>query len=342
MPNALLVITAILLGFAIASALTGLVRTYAQRTQMIDSPNDRTLHHGDVPRGGGLSIVVVMLLCLACLEYGYSNAAIAPVIAVTAVLGGLGWIDDKFGLGPFVKIGVQLLVAVYAVSYVGAFNAVTVGGYEFEFGKLSMLLSVLWVAWMANAYNFMDGIDGIAASQTAVVACVMGVWFALDDNGAIALFCYAIMASSLGFLVWNWNPARIFMGDVGSVTLGGVFAVLAIVGNAQNGVPLTAYIILFGLFLFDTIVTLIRRAVEGKVVWKPHREHFYQRATTTGLGHAFVTVCAIISTLVLAVLASFEKFQVPPIGLWPFLALFLLAVLASAVLFREKTRAKHR
>jgi Fuc2NAc and GlcNAc transferase len=147
------------------------------------------------------------------------------------------------------------------------------------------------------------------------------------------------MAASLGFLIWNWTPARIFMGDVGSVTLGGVFAVLAIIGNVQDGVPLTAYIILFGVFLFDTIVTLIRRLIEGKVIWNPHREHFYQRAAATGLGHAFVTVSAILATLVLAALASLEKFQVAPAGLWPLLALFLLTTLASLVMVREKSRA---
>jgi len=341
MPHALLVIAATLLGFAASYALTGVVRTYAERTRMVDSPNNRTLHEGDVPRGGGLSIVIVMLVCLALLGYAYQNAVVLPVMAVTAMLGVLGWTDDKFGLGPLLKISVQIIVAVYAVVTIGSVGSATIAGYELEFGGLSVLLSVLWIVWMTNAYNFMDGIDGIAASHTAIVACVMGVWFALDHNAAMALFCYAIMAASLGFLIWNWTPARIFMGDVGSVTLGGVFAVLAIVGNVQDGVPLTAYIILFGVFLFDTIVTLLKRLIEGKVVWNPHREHFYQRATTTGLGHAGVTVGVVIATLALAALATLEKYQVSPTGLWPLLALVMLAVLASVVILRERSRVDH-
>ena len=339
MPHVLLVIAATLLGFTASYALTGLVRTYAERTKMLDTPNDRTLHEGDIPRGGGLSIVVVMLICLAMLGYVYPNVVVLPVMAVTATLGVLGWTDDKFGLGPSLKIGVQIIVAVYAVIAVGSAGAVSIAGYEVEFGGLSAILSVLWIVWMTNAYNFMDGIDGIAGSHTAIVAFVIGVWFALDHNAAMALFCYAIMAASLGFLIWNWSPARIFMGDVGSVTLGGVFAVLAIVGYVQDGVPLTAYIILFGVFLFDTIVTLIKRLVEGKVVWNPHREHFYQRAASTGLGHAFVTVSVIVATLVLAVLATLEKYQVAPTWLWPFLAVVMLAALASTVILREKSRA---
>lgn len=340
--DTLLVIGTILLGFAVACALTGLVRSYAERTRMVDSPNDRTLHQGEVPRGGGMSIVVVMLACLAMLGYAYPGPALAPLAAVTLVLGVLGWTDDKFGLGPLLKIGVQFIVAVYAVGTLGAVRSVHIAGFELDLGSLAALLSVLWIVWMTNAWNFMDGIDGIAAGHTAIVACVMGVWFTLDDNAAMALFCYAIMAASLGFMIWNWAPARIFMGDVGSVTLGGVFAVLAIVGNVQDGVPLTAYIILFGVFLFDTIVTLIRRLLEGKVVWNPHREHFYQRATTTGLGHAFVTVAAMVVTLVLAALATLEKVGAAPAGLWPALSLVLLTLLAVTVTRRERSRVTHQ
>lgn len=341
MPHALLVIAAIMLGFAVAYALTGLVRIYARRTRMVDSPNDRTLHEGEIPRGGGLAIVAVMLICLSLLELVYAEPMILPITVVAVALGALGWVDDRFGLGPLIKIGVQIVVAVYAVSHVGAPNSMVVAGYTLEFGSWAVLLSVLWIVWMTNAYNFMDGIDGIAASHTAIVGCTMGVWFALDHNAAMALFCYAIMAASLGFLIWNWTPARIFMGDVGSVTLGGIFATLAIVGNTHDGVPLTAYIILFGVFLFDTIITLVRRLIQGKVVWNPHREHFYQRATTTGLGHAFVTVSVIVVTLVLAALASLERFQVAPTALWPLLAMVLLTALAVVVTLRERTQVEN-
>ena len=326
----------IILGFVIAWGLTSLVRAYALRTRMVDSPNHRTSHQGEVPRGGGLSVVVVMLLSLLVIAYVYPDPSILIVMVVTVALGALGWVDDKAGLGPFVKIGAQLLVAIFAVASIGELDGISIAGYSIGFGYLAAPLSVLWIVWMTNAYNFMDGIDGIAASHTGVVACVMGVWFAADQNGAMALFCYVIMAADLGFLVWNWAPARIFMGDVGSVTLGGVFAVLAIVGNNNHGVPLMAYIVLFGVFLFDTIVTLIRRLLAGEIVWNPHREHFYQRATRLGLSHAEVTVGVIITSIVMASLASLEKFQVPPTGLWPMLALLLLVTLAATVHIKER------
>lgn len=331
-----LVVGGVVLGFVFAMVLTSLVRIYALRARMVDSPNHRTSHQGEVPRGGGLSIIVVMLLSLPAIAYLYPDRSILVIMVVTVALGALGWVDDKQGLGPFVKIAAQFLVAIFAVVSIGELDGISIAGYSLGWGYLAVPLSVLWMVWMTNAYNFMDGIDGIAASHTGVVACVMGVWFAADQNGAMALFCYVIMASALGFLVWNWAPARIFMGDVGSITLGGVFAVLAIVGNSKHGIPLTAYIVLFGVFLFDTIVTLVRRLLAGKIVWKPHREHFYQRATRLGLSHAQVTVAVSITTIVLAGLASLEKFQVSPTGLWPVLALLILVTLASAIHIKER------
>jgi len=340
-PPVLLIAGGITLGFALSWGLTALVRKYALRTRMIDSPNHRTSHQGDIPRGGGLSIVVVMLLSLLVLSYVYSDRSIGLVMVVTLSLGALGWADDKMSLSPFLKIGVQLLVAIFAVRSAGMLDGITVAGYTISFGPLAALVSVLWVVGMTNAYNFMDGIDGIAASHTAIVACVMGAWFAVDQNGAMALFCYVIMASALGFLVWNWAPARIFMGDVGSVALGGVFAVLAILGNNEHGVPFTAYIVLYGVFLFDTTVTLVRRLSKGKIVWNPHREHYYQRATGLGMGHAKVTVYVIVTSTVLAVLASLEKFNVPPIGLWPLLALLILISLVCAIHFKERSLTRH-
>ena len=326
----------IILGFAVACGLTALVKNYALHINMLDSPNDRTLHQGDIPRGGGLSIVITMILALILIWLRWPLLIMPFLLATIGLLGLLGWVDDRYGLGPLVKIGVQLLVAFLVVGYIGVLGGVDIGGYTIAFGSAASVLSVLWVIWLTNVYNFMDGIDGIAASYAAVVACVMGIWFALDQNGALSVFCYIIMAAALGFLIWNWAPARIFMGDVGSVTLGGVFAVLAIIGNYYHDVPLIAYIVLFGVFLFDTIVTMLRRLLQGKIIWRPHREHFYQRAVGLGLGHAQVTIGVVITSLVLAALASLEKFNVAPKGLWSVLALVILIGLASAIHFKEK------
>lgn len=303
---------------------------------MLDSPNERTLHQGQVPRGGGLSIVITMLLALSLLWIEWGSPAIPYLFLTVLLLGTLGWIDDRFGLGPFVKIGIQFAVALIVVAYIGVFDGIDIAGYEISFGVSAGVWSILWVVWLTNVYNFMDGIDGIAASYAAVTACVMGIWFVIDQNSALALFCYIIMAAALGFLIWNWTPARIFMGDVGSIALGGVFVALAIIGSSVHDVPLTAYLILFGVFLFDTIVTLIRRLLKRKKIWQPHRQHFYQRAVALGFSHAQVTIFVVLITLILAVLASLEKFQVAPVGLWPVLAVVFLSIPALVIHVVEK------
>lgn len=326
----------IISGFALAYTLTGFVRKYAIHINMLDTPNARTLHQGLVPRGGGLSIVITMLLALFLLWLAWPLPVVPYLFATVLILGVLGWLDDRLGLNPFVKMGVQLAVALIVVTYIGILHEVEIAGYLFSFGAAAAILTVLWLVGLTNVYNFMDGIDGIAASYTAVIAGVMGIWFVTDQNSALALFCYVIMAAALGFLIWNWMPARIFMGDVGSVTLGGVFAVLAIIGHNSHDVPITAYMTLLGVFLFDTVVTILRRLFQGKAIWQPHREHFYQRAVAMGFSHAQVTVAVVIITLILAALASLEKFRVGPIGLWPVLALILLTSTALAIHVVEK------
>ena len=197
---ALAVAASVILGFALSCGLTALVRRYALEVKMLDSPNDRTLHQGEVPRGGGLAIVVTMLLALLLLWVAYSLPLIPCLLATLILLSGLGWFDDRFGLGPFTKMATQLVTAIIAVACTGVVDGVNIAGFSVNFGAAAAVVSVLWVVWMTNAYNFMDGIDGIAASHAAVIACVMGVWFSLDQNSAMAIFCYVIMAAALGFL----------------------------------------------------------------------------------------------------------------------------------------------
>lgn len=337
MPPFYFVAGGIVLGFVVALVLTGLIRRYALRVEMLDSPNERTLHSGDVPRGGGLSIVIALSLALLLLWFTYPSPEMPFLLAVAMLLAVQGWVDDRFGLSPLSRMVIQAVAAGIAVASIGELRSLSLAGHVFAIdGVAGAVVSVLWVVWLANAYNFMDGIDGLAAGFAAVVACVMGLWFTADQNGAMAVLCYVIMGSALGFLVWNWEPARIFMGDVGSVTLGGVFAVLVIIGNRHHDVPLTAYIILFGVFLFDTIVTLVRRLAQGKIIWQAHREHYYQRAVALGFGHSQVTIAVVATSLVLAALASLERYNVGPAGLWPFVALALLVALALVIHIKEK------
>lgn len=341
--SAVVVGLVILVGFCASFGLTWAVRRYALRSNLLDHPNERSLHEAATPRGGGLAIVIVMAVTLIILlpwSRGSSSAILLSLLAMILLLSATGWLDDRRGLKPAYRLAAQLLAAVQFVLVAGSLPAVQLGSLPVPLGPAAGVISVLWLLWLANGYNFMDGIDGIAASQAAIVACTIGVWFTLAGLPMMAVFCYAIMAASLGFLVWNWAPAQIFMGDVGSVTLGAVFGTLSIIGVRESGMPLGAFIILMSVFLADTTLTLLKRMFRGEVVWHAHREHYYQRAVSAGWSHAQVTAAVIMLTLAMSVLATLELLQVGP-AIWRYLlAGALLSASVPIVNKKEKDRVR--
>jgi UDP-N-acetylmuramyl pentapeptide phosphotransferase/UDP-N-acetylglucosamine-1-phosphate transferase len=322
--------------------LTWLIRRYALRSQMLDRPNERSLHEAAVPRGGGLAIVVIMVVAsLISLPWfpGDWKLILLPLLALVVLLGAAGWVDDRRSLSPLLRLSMQLIAVLQFVSIAGHIQVIELGTLYIPLGPLAGTVSVLWILWLANGYNFMDGIDGIAASQASIVACTIGIWFTLGGWPVMALWCYAIMAAALGFLVWNWAPAQIFMGDVGSVTLGAVFGALAVIG-VREGMPLGAFLILMSVFVADTTVTLLKRAVRGEVIWQAHKKHYYQRAVTAGWSHAQVTTAVIALTLVMSMLATLELLRAGP-ALWRYLGVVSLLVCAGiAVVMKEKGRNK--
>ena len=334
---AYLIIVAIIGSFGFSVCATYLVKRYVEKTGLLDTPNSRSSHSQLTPSGGGLSMVVTLLLAGAILTATLDKAGILiPVMAAIVLLAITGWMDDRHGLSVGIRFIVYIIVALYVIYSLGSFDRFEIGEFSIGLGSFSVLFTIGWIVWLINLYNFMDGIDGLAATQSAVAGCTLGIWFTLHKNYVMALFCYVIMAVSLGFLVWNWAPARIFMGDVGSVTLGGLFAILAVLGQTQHDIPLGACVLLLGVFIADTTVTLLRRALRGERVWQAHRSHFYQRAVRTGYTHARVTGAAAIIAVVLAIFATLEMLRVFPQGLWAALSAALLAGTALYIVRKEQ------
>jgi len=330
------VIMTILAGFGAAVVITWLMYGYTQSMGMIDHPNPRSSHSLPVPRGGGLSIsligitVIVLLALRGGIDSGGAALAIGLLLVTIA-----GWVDDRDTLHPALKMAACMVSGVIFVFGLGSIERVEMAGFVVPLGVLAPLLTMLWVAGLANAYNFMDGIDGLAAVQAAIAACTIGVWFALHGSENLALLCYAVMAASLGFLVWNWSPAKIFMGDVGSLFLGAVFAGLAIVGNRTHDIPVGAFVILFSVFIADTGVTFLKRLLAGKKVWQAHREHYYQRAVAAGWSHAQVTIAITLAGIGFALLATLEMLRAEPRWAWGIIDLILLAGLVMAIARKE-------
>lgn len=332
---------AILSSFVLAIILTWAIRNYAMTVEMVDIPDERTSHKGDIPRGGGLSIVLLMLLALGIMALAPKGVRyVYTLIIVIIVLSTLGWMDDRYGVIPLVKLLVQVGIGLFMVGSVGAVQTIDIVGITISPADyLAPLFTVIWIVWLVNLYNFMDGIDGLAASQAAITSCTLGIWFNLHGDILVSLFCYVIMAASLGFLVWNWSPARIFMGDVGSVALGGIFAALFLIGNVEYNIPFSSFVILLAIFLADTTITLFRRLARRKVVWRAHNEHYYQRVITAGVGHAQATIAVILGSILMAVLATLDMLGIEPRTMWLLLAILILITFFLTVILMERKAA---
>jgi Fuc2NAc and GlcNAc transferase len=317
---------------AIAWAGTGLVRRYAIRRSLLDVPNHRSSHTAPTPRGGGLAIVVTVLMVNAV---AYIMDAIEWRLALGIFAGGglvalVGWLDDYRGLSARVRAAAHFAAAIAAVILVGGPLLDTVSGASDSLGLLYPVLAVLSLVWLTNLFNFMDGIDGIAGGE-AVAVSMAGAGFLLTrGNVGLGILVAALGAACLGFLIWNWPPARIFMGDVGSGFVGFTLGTLALASIASNHVRLEVWLILLGVFVFDATVTLLRR-LGREPFYEAHRRHAYQRAVQSGLSHRQVTIGVLIINAVLTACAFFAWAFPPRAALFLLLALAFLAVVYLAV-----------
>jgi Fuc2NAc and GlcNAc transferase len=269
---------------------TALVRRYALTRKVLDLPNERSLHDRPVPRGGGLALVLAALGGLAmCWARGsIDDALFFTLSGGGALIALVGWFDDHRDVSPLVRGAAHLAAAGWALYWIGAPDSVRIGQLEVQLGAAGPLLAAAAVVWVTNLYNFMDGIDGLAAAEGVTVGIGGATLCLLIGASELAVGAAIIGAASLGFLFWNWEPARIFMGDVGSGFLGFAFAVLALASEKKGALPSAAWGLLLGVFVFDATATLVRRAGHGERWYSAHRSHAYQRAVQRGLPHSAV------------------------------------------------------
>jgi len=321
--------------------LTGWMREFAWRQALLDHPGERSSHTAPTPRGGGVAVVLVVLLALGCavaagLLDSVPGLLLAWIVAGAAVVGAL---DDRFTLPVVPRLAAHLGIAIVAVWIGGSFPSFGIAGTSVVFpASAAAILSVLWIVWIGNLYNFMDGIDGIAAAQGAVAFGALALWFAASGEPGLSLVALCTAGAILGFALWNWAPASIFMGDAGSVSLGMFYAGLALVGVVRCGMSLGAFVVLLGVFIGDATWTLLRRVLRREPFWRAHREHFYQRAVGAGFTHARVSGVVVILACVLAVLATAELSGARPAPAWPAAALVLLLASGAAVIVLERRK----
>jgi UDP-GlcNAc:undecaprenyl-phosphate GlcNAc-1-phosphate transferase len=281
--------------FAFSVALTYVMMRFVR---LFDVPNERSSHSRPVPKSGGVGIVVTFVA--ACM-FVYIVAGTARIddrffwafLLCALALGVVSLIDDITQSSFMAKIFIQI-VCVCAMLALGvtlkSLSLPVVG--EVSLGPWGYALTFLWIVGLTNAYNFMDGLDGLAGGVAVIAACFMCAIAWNQNSFFVYITSYALIASVAGFLVFNFPPARIFMGDVGSAFLGFVFATLAIIGASFDYGRLSFYVVplLFFHFIFDTLFTFSRRLYRGEKVLMAHRSHLYQLLNRMGHSHRAVSL----------------------------------------------------
>ena len=294
-------------------ALTRVVLAYLRHRAVLDRPNDRSSHDRPVPRGGGLGVVPAYAVAWAAALWltgspvGWSEGL---VFAGLAVLTFVGWRDDLHGLGAGSRLLAQFACVAAVLAALPETALVWQGWVPLWADRLLTLVAWLWVV---NLFNFMDGVDGISGTELASVGigvCLLALLTPAAVAAGLSLQAAALAGAALGFLVWNWHPAKLFMGDSGSVplgfALGWLLVQLAVAGLWLPAVILPAY------YFADATLTLVRRGLRGEAVWRAHREHLYQRAVLAGRAHDAIVLRVLACNLVLILCTL----AVPNLGLW--------------------------
>ena len=273
-------------------ALTGTVRRYAVSTQLLDHPNSRSSHLVPTPRGGGIAIVASLLLLT--LGLGWAGSIEMPMcialVGAGALVATLGFIDDRSGMPARWRFLGHATAATWVLAWMGRVPAMPLFGTLVDLSYAGPALCMLYLVWMVNLFNFMDGIDGIASIE-AMTTALSGAalwWVAGSGTGWLVAVLFAACVG--GFLVWNFPPAKIFMGDAGSGFLGLVVGSLALWCGQATPALFWAWFILIGCFMVDATTTLVRRVAGGERFHEAHRSHAYQYAARKHGSHRSVTL----------------------------------------------------
>jgi Fuc2NAc and GlcNAc transferase len=264
--------------FFLAWMLTALVYKVARRAKLIDVPNARSSHRQPTPRGGGLAIVVSLTAASPWLAGAdpVSARLALDVIPAAIVVAAIGFVDDRWQLPAWPRAMVHVMAGAWILHRLPGLPVVEVLGVNLGAGAVGVALALLYLVWATNLFNFMDGTDGIAASQAILVSVGAAFLQGLHLGGTAWLGPVLVACCCAGFLVWNWPPARIFMGDVGSGFLGLLVGGMTLVYALEASALFWAWMILQGTFMVDATTTIVRRLARGQRILQAHRSHAYQ------------------------------------------------------------------
>ncbi|MTI09301.1 glycosyltransferase family 4 protein [Rhodospirillaceae bacterium RKSG073] len=318
--------SSIILCFLISWIATILIRRYLVHKAIMDHPNERSSHTVPTPRGGGIVVTGMTLLTWCWFAYESQNwLAFVPAIASLG-LAIISWLDDLIDLSAGRRLLLQLIAVFIGYYWIAETGSVTQG--LLPIWAEWVIFSFFWAGFV-NFYNFMDGIDGISGVET--IAISLGLFLIASQLGVLSeiyIVSIYIAAIALGFLMVNWHPAKIFLGDVGSIPLGYLLGAL-LLHLAAKGYWVSA-LILPAYYLCDAGLTLTKRLLKKEKIWHAHKQHFYQQATQKGFSHAKVSLAIACVNILLVGAAYYAIFE--PLHSFIFAAI----VVASLLLWMRK------
>jgi UDP-N-acetylmuramyl pentapeptide phosphotransferase/UDP-N-acetylglucosamine-1-phosphate transferase len=279
------------------------------------------MHVVPVPAGAGLAIVAAVLVLWPAWHVGRMDQVQLVLLACFVGLAALSWVDDRRGLSPLIRLGAQFAAVALCLAMLGP----EVRALPFlPLGVERLVIGLAWL-WFTNLFNFMDGIDGLAGCETVAIAlgCVALLVAAGMDASPYWRLALIVAAASAGYLLWNWHPAKVMMGDAGSIPLGFLLGWLMIHLAVNRQWAAAAILPLY--FVADATITLLRRLARGDRPWQAHREHFYQRAVLGGNKPSAVALRVTIANVLLIGLALFSLQQ-------PVLAVLAAVLVVTALL----------
>ncbi|MPL78179.1 putative undecaprenyl-phosphate N-acetylglucosaminyl 1-phosphate transferase [bioreactor metagenome] len=267
----------------ISFLLTYFIKNYMIKKSLVASVNERSSHTVPTPHGGGIAIAITWFIGLFYIYFiGQIENNLFYALLFGAVISIVSFFDDIYELSPKLRLIIQAIVAIGGLYFLGGFETLTFGIFDIQNSIFTNIFAFFMIIWFINLYNFLDGINGYAGSE-AVFLSLAG--FILFGGNHFLVLAVAV----LGFLYWNWNKAKIFMGDVGSTLLGYNVAIFTIYYANQEPTNFWIWIILFSVYWFDATLTLIRRKLNKERLSQAHKKHAYQRLTQAGWSHYKVT-----------------------------------------------------
>lgn len=279
--------------FVLSFSLTYFIKNYAIKKSLVAKVNERSSHTIPTPHGGGIAISLVWFIGLFYLYFtSQINVNLFYAFLSGILISFVSFLDDLYDLSPKLRLTIQSLVSILGLYFLGGFNSLSFGLFEISFSLFTNIFAFFMMVWFINLTNFIDGINGYVGSEFIFLG-IAGFLLFSDPHFLV------LIVSVLGFLFWNWNQAKIFMGDVGSTLLGYNIAILTIYYANQESSNFWIWIILFSLFWFDATLTLIRRKLNNEKLSQAHKKHVYQRLTQSGWSHFKVTNYSIIINFIL-------------------------------------------